>query len=457
MTARDARPLPVRPLWAGRALALAGVLLVAINLRTAVAALSPIFGAIEIDIPFGSLGIGVLGTLPPLCFAAFGLLTPLLQRHLRLETLLLFALAAMVLGDAGRALSGSYAVLVGSSILTFAGMGTGNVLLPPLVKKYFPDRIGLLTSLYATSMALFSLVPPLVAVPVSEQAGWRVSVGMWGVFSVIAIAPWLVLLVRDRRAVRPEKGDSSGDSATGERAVSETDESADGATHAPGGTGGPLVGRVWHSGLAWALAIMFGVTSLNVYAVFAWLPELLTERAGVDAAQAGALLALYSAMGIPLSLLIPLLASRLPGIGGLVWAGAGFYLAGDLGLLLAPGTLTWLWVAFAGIGPLLFPLSLLLVNLRTRSQAGSVALSGFMQGIGYLIGAAGPLLLGVLRESTGDWTLALLFLTATVPIILIAGLVVARPRLLEDDWHRRTPEVPIGTGRRPAEGRTLDR
>ncbi|UFS60094.1 MFS transporter [Subtercola endophyticus] len=439
-------PAVSRPLWAGRALALVGVVLVAINLRTAVSALSPIFGAIEVDVPLGSLGIGLLGTLPPLCFAVFGLLTPLFQRRLRLESLVIVALVVMVLGDLGRAFSGSYLMLVVSSIVTFGAMGTGNVLLPPLVKKYFPDRIGLVTSLYATAMALFSLFPPLVAVPVTDAAGWRVAVGLWAVFALAAMVPWVTLFVRERRrsehpehptagridASAPQSDGEAGDGQAGDG------QAGDGEASAGKARDGAAIGRVWHSGLAWSLAIMFGFTALNAYAFFAWLPELLTDRAGVDAAQAGSLLALYAAVGIPMSLIVPVLAVRLKNIGLLVWFGVVCYIAGDLGLLLVPSVATWLWVALCGLGPLLFPLSLVLVNLRTRTQAGSVALSGFMQGLGYLIGASGPLVVGILHQNSGSWTGPLIFLTATIPVVLVAGLFVARPRMLEDGWHRGT-------------------
>jgi CP family cyanate transporter-like MFS transporter len=166
-------PVPARRLLAGRALAFVGIVLVAMNLRTAVAALSPIFGQISVDIPLSSLDVGIIGTLPPLCFALFGLLAPVFQRYLRVESLLIVALAAMVSGDVLRALSGSFPSLVLASALTFAGMGVGNVLLPPLVKKYFPDRIGLVTSLYATVMSVFSLLPPLTAVVTADACPSR--------------------------------------------------------------------------------------------------------------------------------------------------------------------------------------------------------------------------------------------------------------------------------------------
>ncbi|WP_237280514.1 CynX/NimT family MFS transporter [Subtercola vilae] len=402
------------PLWAGRALALLGILLVAANLRTAVAALSPIFSAISVDIPLDSLSIGVLGTLPPLCFALFGLLAPIFQRHMRIESLVLVSLLAILVGDVVRSLAGSYVVLVAGSTVVFAGMGIGNVLLPPLVKKYFPDRVGLMTSLYATVLSLFSLFPPLVAVPMSEAAGWRVSVGLWAVLTLVAVLPWIMLIVRDRRSV-PEA--VRADSVT---AIAEAVPR----------------GRAWHSRVAWSLGIMFGITSLNVYAMFAWLPQILVDSAGVTPAGAGALLSLYSGIGIPASLLVPLVATRVKNVGVLIWIGVALYVVGYLGLLCAPAVLPWVWVTLAGAGPLLFPLSLLLINLRTRSQAGAVALSGFVQGLGYLIGAVGPLAVGFLHQLTGGWVAPIVFLLATIAVIVVVGAIVARPHLLEDDWHR---------------------
>ena len=71
-----------------------------------------------------------------------------------------------------------------STAVIFAAVGVGNVLLPPLVKKYFPDRIGLMTTIYSTTMAVASFGPPLVAVPIADAAGWRLSLGLWAVFAV---------------------------------------------------------------------------------------------------------------------------------------------------------------------------------------------------------------------------------------------------------------------------------
>jgi CP family cyanate transporter-like MFS transporter len=404
---------PPRSLWAGRTLALLGIVLVAINLRTAVAALSPIVTEVSTDIPLSATAIGVLGMLPPVCFAVFGIFTPVYTRRLGLENVLVLALAAMLIGHLTRGLADSLPVLLIGSVITFAGLGVGNVLLPPLVKKYFPNRIGLVTSIYVTMLSLSTLFPPLIAVPVADAAGWRVSLGLWLLPVLLALVPWLTMFVRHRVQV----------SAQDNSLVDEAEPA--------------LMGGIWRSSIAWALAVVFAASSLNAYAMFAWLPQLLIDTAGVTPAQAGTLLSVYAAMGFPCALLIPWLTARMKNVAVLVYLGVAVFLLGDLGLLLAPGTLTWLWVVLAGLGPLLFPLVLVLINLRTRTHAGSVALSGFVQSVGYTLGALGPLSVALLHEVTGGWTAPLIFLICTALAVSVAGAVIARPHLLEDDLDKR--------------------
>jgi CP family cyanate transporter-like MFS transporter len=399
-----------RGLWSGRTLALLGIILVAANLRNAVTALSPIVTEINGDIPLGAVSLGVLGMLPPVCFALFGIFTPMITRRHGLELPLVLALLAILVGHLTRGLSGSITMLIIGSVIVFAGLGIGNVLLPPLVKKYFPDRIGLVTSLYATVMSLSTLVPPLIAVPVADAAGWRISLGMWMLLALLALVPWITMLVRHRTEQSPGP------------LVDEADAT--------------ILGRLWRSSIAWAIAGVFATSSLNAYAMFAWLPQLLVETANVTPAQAGTLLAVYAGMGIPCALIIPILTARLKNIGPLVYVGVLAFVIGDLGLLFLPATLTWLWVSLAGLGPLFFPLALVLINLRTRTHAGAVALSSFVQGVGYTLGAVGPLVFGLLHEVSGGWTWPMAFLLVTALVVLVAGPVIGRPHMLEDALAR---------------------
>ena len=399
--------IPVRPLWAGRAAAVIGIVLLALNLRTAVAVLSPILSYVSGDIPLNSIGIGLLGMLAPLAFAASGFIAPVVARRIGLELTTLLACGAMIVGPVLRGVAPTYLVLVLGSVFALAGMGFANIVLPPIIKKYFPDRVGLLTGTYVTLMSISASVPPLIAAPLAESAGWRVTLGAWAVLAVGAFIPWLVVLVQHRRSL------------------------ADGSTVPVASQA--LLGRMPRSRVARAIALAFAITALNVYAIFAWLPEIVIDTAGVTPTQAGALVALFGIIGLPAGLLAPVLATRVRNIGWVFVGAVGCYVAAYAGLLLAPGAATWLWVLLLGSGPIVFPLCLVLINLRTRSHEGSIALSGFVQGIAYAIGALGPLLIGLLHDLSAGWTVPLLFLLATTLLTLISAASLAKPGFVEDE------------------------
>jgi len=402
-------PTSKRPLWRGRALALTGILLVAFNLRTAVASLSPLVERIQEDVAISPVALGLLGSAPPVCFAVFGVITPALARRAGLERLLMIAMVVLALSLTLRGAASSSGMLLAATVAIFAGVAVGNVLLPPVVKKYFPDRIGLVTTLYMMAMAVSTFVPPLVAVPVADAFGWRWALAQWGAVAALAIVPWVALLLRARAGKADE--------------VNET-------------PGGSRVGRLWTSPLAWAIAVLFTTSSITAYTMFAWAPTMLVQVAGVPAREAGALLSLFAIVGLPLSLSVPLLTARLGIVKTIVGVATTGLAAGYLGLILAPGAAPALWIVLIALGQALFPLALVLVNLRTRSHEASVALSGFVQSVGYAIAAAFPIGIGALVQVTGGWTAPLWALLCTAPIAALAGLVASRPRSIEQDIRR---------------------
>ncbi|MBH0111188.1 MFS transporter [Salinibacterium sp. NG22] len=402
---------PTRTLWRGRILALAGILFVALNVRTAVAAISPIIGVIENDIPISSLGLGVLGMLPPIAFAIAGVAAPALARARGLDAGLLIAAAAMVAGSSLRAVSDNYIVLAIGSFVALAGMGIGNVLLPPAVKKYFPDRLATVTGGYVVLISLGAAIPAFFAAPIADASGWRVSVAVWAALALTAFVPWLVLTLRGRHAKR--------------RAVN--DESVLPLT--------PHI-SVWavaKSRTAWAITIAFGVSSIAFYSFFAWLPEILIESAQFTPVEAGAMLSLFGLIGIPLGILSPILASRVQNIGVVIAGGVFAGVIGFTGLAFAPTVSTWLWVVLVGISSILFPLCLVLINLRTRSHEGSAALSGFVQSVAYSVAALGPFAVALVRELSGGWIWPLMFLLVTSLLALISAVMLARPSFVEDE------------------------
>ena len=396
---------------AGRLLALSGMLLIALNLRTAVSSLSPIIPFIREDFELSTLSIAFLGMLPPLGFALSGLIAPVITRRIGLEAALLTLLLTIVLGTLLRAFSGDWSLLSAGTIITLVGMGMGNVLLPVVVRKYFPDRIGSMTGLYLVIVSISAFSPPLIAVPVAEALGWRVSLGQWAVVALIASIPWLFAL---------------GSNKIEEPVVTQSLTVPINVRHV----------KIWKSPTAMAMVVIWAVSAVNGYANFAWLPQILMDESGSTPAEAGILLALYAAMGIPAALTMPVLAVRYPNQASLIYLSGMLFFMGYGGLIFLPGWWSWVWVLLAGLGPILFPLNLALFNLRTKSQETLLRISGFAQGFGYLAAALGPLILGVLHELTGTWTSSLWFLFLTAIPAMLAGTVIAKQRTIDEELER---------------------
>ncbi|MDQ0646749.1 CP family cyanate transporter-like MFS transporter [Microbacterium natoriense] len=425
-----------RPLWEGRALALLGIVLVAFSLRSAVASLSPVIDHVAEEFPISSVVAGLIGAAPPVCFAVFGLLTPLFERRFGLERVAVAAIGLIAAGLVLRSLSGDSTSLLAATTVVFAGVGSGNILMPPLVKKYFPDRLGLMMTVYSTTMAVSTFVPPLVAVPIADSAGWRVSLGLWGVFAALALIPWVTMLLTDRT------GASGAAGALVKPPFVENPDDRDAAEVATGpivtSPANPKVfGRLWRLPMAWSIALVFGASSTLAYVSFAWLPAILIDVGGVSAADAGLLLSLFGLMGMPCSLLVPILIVRFHATRPVFFFGIACGLIGLAGLLFVPTVGLPLWVAMFGLAPMLFPLSLVLLSIRSRTPESAVALSGFAQSIGYAVAALFPLLIGVLHEATGSWQVPLLLLVGVLIAVIPAGWIAGRRRTIEEDWERR--------------------
>jgi CP family cyanate transporter-like MFS transporter len=314
-----------------------------------------------------------------------------------MERMLLASLLVLAVGILLRSAGVVATLFLGTAILG-AAIAVGNVLLPSLVKREFPERTGLMTSTYTTALAVSAAIAAGASFPVAYQVdiGWRGSLALWALLALVAAVAWFPQI----RSADPANAST---------------ETSHGVT------------GLWSSALAWQVTLFMGLQSLGYYVVLTWLPEILQEEVGVSAAQAGWMLALAQVVVIPAMFIAPVLADRRPSQYSVVVVAVTLTGAGILGLLVAAGTATVLWIVLLGLGQgACFSLALTFFALRAPDSEHAAALSGMAQSVGYLLAAGGPFLFGLLRDATHAWTVPLTLLVAVTVCLLITGLGAAR-------------------------------
>jgi MFS transporter, CP family, cyanate transporter len=402
---------PTTPTSQSRGLLLIGVAIVltGLNLRTAVTSIGPVLQEIQDGLGISSGLAGLVTTMPVLCFAAIGFAGPGLSARFRDSHVLSGALVTMAAGLVVRAVAPAFWLFLLGTVLAMVGGALGNVLLPSLVKRYFPGRTGLMVGAYSTAMSIGATVAAVSTAPIAAAVGadgWRWALGIWAVFALLAAVPWLF--------VRATPGASRG-------------------THTA-----VRLRSLWHSRMALALMLFFGVQGMEAYIIIGWSAQYLRD-AGLTAAAAGLLLGLNQVIGIPLSALVPALTVRPRLQRPLLLGFMACYAVGWVGLWAAPRTLTWLWMAVLSVAMACFPMILTLIGLRARTPETTAALSTYIQGWGYLISAVGPLLVGVLLGATSSYVPMFVLVLVGVVVLTVTGWFMTRERYADDEVNRFVP------------------
>jgi CP family cyanate transporter-like MFS transporter len=394
---QQARPVP----RAG--LLLLAVLLTGVNMRGAIAAVSPVLPDVRAEIGLTPTVAGLVTTLPVLCFAVLAPPAAWLGRRMGAERAVLAGLLAIAAGTALRALDGAPVLLAGTFVVG-AGMTAGNVLLPAVTKRDFGERAGTVTGLYTGALAAGAALTAALTAPLAVLMGWRWALASWALLALVAAAVWWAATRHAGAAAEPVVP------APGER---------------PAGV------PVWRSPLAWAVAAVLALQSVLYYAVTTWLPTLLTDEIGADLGAAAAAATLFQVLGIPGTLVVPAVLARRrrgPGQSGLGLAVSATWAVLLVGLLVAPQA----WVLWAVVGGLAqgagVSFAFTLLVLRARDDSAVRRLSGMCQLVGYSVGAAGPLAVGALYAATGGWRAPLVLLLVVNGVHAAAAVVAGRPR-----------------------------
>ncbi len=388
-----------------------GMVLVAANLRPAAAGIGPLIDRIQSDTGLSNAGADALVALPVLCFGALAPLAPALAGRFGARPTIAGALALLLLGLLVRLLPGLGFLFVGTALAGTA-IAIGNVLLPVLVRSNFPERVGLVTGMYSTTLIGFAALAAGVSVPVANAfgGGWRPGLAIWAVPAAVALLVWAPQLAR-----RQPVGGAPGDQVAGARSL-------------------------LHDKVAWAVTMFFAIQSAGFYATLAWLPSVFHSH-GASSARAGLLLSIALIVGLIPAITVPTLAARARDQRAFVCAFVACIALGWIGVIVAPMSAPYLWVVLLGLGQnAAFPLALTLIVLRGGTVTSTSGLSTLVQTVGYLIAAMAPFAIGAIHGLTGSWTPALFVLLALLVPQLIVGLAAARDRLV----------VPAGAGGVPA-------
>ncbi|WP_405175760.1 MFS transporter [Paenibacillus sp. FSL H8-0261] len=381
-------------------LLISGIVLVAFNLRPAITSVGPLVGVIQEDVGLAHWSAGLLMSIPLISFAVMSSLVPRIAARLSNEKTLLLGLVILLVGICIRSISMTLFIFFGT-LLIGVGIAIGNVLLPVVVKEKFPQKFGLMTSIYSTSMGLFASLASGISIPLAHglKLGWDGALIVWGIPTIIAIVVW-ILLIR----LNPAKYN----------AVKSVRISAK---------------QIWRSPLAWKIALFMGFQSSLFYITMSWLPEILYNY-GISRGTAGWLLSFTQIVGVPVSFLVPILAGRLRsqvwiafalgmcsivGYGGL-WMGSSYPIM-ILSIIL-------IGIALGGN----FPLALSYIGIRARNGNQAAELSGMAQSTGYMLAAIGPILIGYLYDMTQVWTIPLITLIVISGVVTTFGMLSGRDK-----------------------------
>ena len=412
-------------------LAAVATVAVALNLRPAVVAVSPLLDTIRDETGLSSPMAGLLTTLPLICFGIFSPVAPRLARRIGLEWAVGASLVLLVLGILLRLVTPVTALYAGS-LIAGAGIAIGNVLMPAYVKREFHDHPSGILGLYTAALNIGAAGAAGLTVPIGTALAlaWRPALAFWVVLAGLGFALWLPILLRSRRLRAAGQEQSEAEQEVPAAVPYPSRESTQRRSTPRQDIRSFVLLR---SPVARQVTGYLALQSFQFYSYAAWLPTLLGDE-GISANKAGYMLMLTNITGAAGALVLPSFIKRLRTQRLPVAAVTSFYLVSLLGLLIAPDAGAWVWVCLYGIAQGAgFSLALTLMVLRSPDAAIAARLSGVAQLIGYLIAATGPVLLGYVHDLSGGWEWPIVVLLVLLVPMLWIGLGAGRDILLGSD------------------------
>jgi CP family cyanate transporter-like MFS transporter len=386
-------------------LLLAGVLLVALNMRGPLVAVAPVVDDLRRDLDVGAGTVGLLTSIPVLCFGLAAPLASLLIARTGVHRAVLVSMSGVLAGTLLRSVGGAATAITGTVVIGLA-ITVGNVVVPVVIGRDFPGATNVVTAAYTAALNVGSTLTSALTAPLAGLVGWRWALVAWGALVVVAAGVWTAALRRQvaREADRPPP--------------------AEGAGPAPAGTGPAL----WRRPAAWGLTVAFAGQAFSYYGATAWLPSLLADENGMSRSAAGASSSLFQVLAVAGAFAVPALVHWWQRPWLVLLAVTALWATLPLGLLADPGL--WpLWCSLAGMAQ---GGGITIVFIAIVRRAGDLTenrrLSAMVQGGGYAVAATGPLVVGAVHDASGGWTVPLLVILGAVGVMAVAGAPAAGGR-----------------------------
>ena len=365
-----------------------GIIVISFNLRAPITAVGSVVELIQTDYLLSSGMAGFITTLPLLAFALVSPFVAKISQKLKYGKTMTLGLLLILIGELVRSYTNIAGLFIGTIFLGI-GIAIGNVLIPSIIKLKFPTKIGVVTSIYTSSMCLFAAVGAGVSMPLAKglQLGWKNSLASGYILTILTLLIWLPQLKVKDESLVPILTKKVNPSQS-----------------------------IWKSLIAWWVTLFMGTQSFIFYSLVAWLPTIILSKGMLDSF-AGAMALTFQLTAIPATLLIPILSDKFKNQRGLVIITCLFYLSGLLLFLVGQTQLVLLFAIILmalGMGGSI-SLSIAFISLRSPNSTRASELSGMSQSAGYLLAAIGPILMGVLFDTFNSWTL---------PISLFIGLII---------------------------------
>ncbi|HEX4896727.1 MAG TPA: MFS transporter [Candidatus Limnocylindrales bacterium] len=355
----------------------------------------------DLDVPHGVAGL--LNTIPVLCMAFLAPFGPVLAASIGATRAVATCLAAVAGFGLLRAIAPDAAPVILLTIGIGVGMGMVGPVLAQVVRRSAPRNPELGTGAYAMGYIVGASSSAALAVTLATAfGGWRGAFAAIAVAALGALLAWWLLAPHDghERRIAPRRPNLP-----------------------------------WRRGIAWLFGLVFGIQSLLFHAGVAWLASIYVER-GWAAADGAFLTALFSGMGIFATLAVPLVTGAIPSRRAQLAAASALAVVGAVGVAAGPvggpgaDALAVPSVALFGFGiGLTFPLCLTLPLDAAGSPLEASSVAALMLLVGYLISSIGPVVLGSIRDATGDFALAGWLIAATSVVLLAGTLVLTERRI----------------------------